>query len=147
MPISLARVLKVMRKCGPHPGCGDAGPASYLSDLISILIKSNHRTSSTLHNLHLIEPATITSSLNSSRPPRTSSRANIQSETKAKMANNETSVQSAGPQAWRTSNAKKALEESLASPSSNLRNMIQSEKYTNLIVPINSTSFSASMQT
>jgi hypothetical protein len=22
MPISLARVLKVMRKCGPHPGCG-----------------------------------------------------------------------------------------------------------------------------
>ncbi len=126
MPISLARVFKGL--CENADRILDASPASYLSDLISILIKSN-RTSSTLHNLRLIEPATITSSLNSSRPPSTSSRAKPQSEMKAKMANNETSVQSAGPQAWRTSNAKKALEESLASPSSNLRNMTIREIY------------------
>ena len=69
------------------------------------------------------------SATSSSHKSSSSSRAKPQSEMKAKMASNETSVQSAGPQAWRTSNAKKALEESLASPSSNLRNMTIREIY------------------
>ena len=48
---------------------------------------------------------------------------------KAKKNNDESPIQPAGPQPWRTSDARKALERSLLNPSLNLRNMTAREIY------------------